>query len=136
MNSNTGLLTCTRSGCRKQYNLSENTENSCKYHDGKPIFHDLKKGWTCCNIIVYDWDEFQKIEGCKVGSHTNETNNNTEFFKSQTVSNAQKGIDNIKDNNTQPKDIAEYERKQKLLEEEKKKREAEKPKEIIVIILI
>lgn len=37
---------------------SENGPEACNYHSGKPLFHDLKKGWTCCNMIVYDWDEF------------------------------------------------------------------------------
>lgn len=47
---------CKRHGCRQQYQDSENTDTSCNYHPGKPIFHDTKKGWTCCNKIVYDWD--------------------------------------------------------------------------------
>ena len=64
-------LKCLRPGCLKKYKESENTETSCNYHSGKPIFHDLKKGWTCCNKIVYDWDEFQKIVGCVQGSHSN-----------------------------------------------------------------
>lgn len=35
------------------------------------MFHDLKKGWTCCNTVVYSWDEFEKIKGCKLGKHSN-----------------------------------------------------------------
>lgn len=135
---NNKKIMCTRTGCRKEYLESENTETSCRFHDGKPIFHDLKKGWTCCNIIVYDWEEFTNLVGCKVGAHTTQPNNNTEFFKSQTISNAQKGIENISNNtiNEKPKDIGEYERKQKEIEEEKKKLQAEKPKEIIVKYII
>ena len=34
------------------------------------MFHDTKKGWTCCNTVVYDWDEFQKIPACSHGAHT------------------------------------------------------------------
>lgn len=129
----TSKLMCTRQGCRKEYIENENTETSCRYHDGKPIFHDLKKGWTCCGVVVYDWDEFTKIQGCKVASHCNNSaNNQTEFFKSQTVNTAQKGIENSQVAQQQPKDIGEYERKQKQIEEEKKKKEMEKPKEIIV----
>ena len=64
-------LKCLRPGCLKKYHENENTATSCKYHSGKPIFHDLKKGWTCCNKIVYDWDEFQKIVGCMEGNHSN-----------------------------------------------------------------
>ena len=59
--------TCKHNGCRKKYFEKENTDGICQYHPGKPIFHDTKKGWTCCNKIVYDWDEFQKIPNCAVG---------------------------------------------------------------------
>lgn len=64
-------LKCKRHGCRKEYKESENTETSCNYHPGKPIFHDLKKGWTCCNKIVFDWDEFEKLPTCAVAKHSN-----------------------------------------------------------------
>jgi hypothetical protein len=43
------LKKCKRPGCLKKYKESENKENSCHHHPGKPIFHDLKKGWDCCN---------------------------------------------------------------------------------------
>ena len=61
---------CARPGCGKEYKESENTEVSCKYHNGKVIFHDTKKGWTCCKQVVYDFEEFQKIQGCTTGLHT------------------------------------------------------------------
>ena len=64
-------IKCLRLGCMKKYKASENSETACSYHNGKPIFHDLKKGWTCCNQIVYDWDEFKLLKGCQVGSHSN-----------------------------------------------------------------
>lgn len=121
---------CKRQGCNREYTESENTSTSCYYHDGKPIFHDIKKGWTCCEIIVYDWDEFMKIKGCKVGCHTTEASVKPDFFKSQTVSTAQKGIDN---NPTQSvKDVKEYEKEQKRIEDEKKLKEEAKPKIPIV----
>ena len=63
---------CKRLGCNKSYEESKNDGLSCKFHSGKPIFHDIKKGWDCCNKIVYDWDEFQKIEGCCTGPHSDE----------------------------------------------------------------
>jgi disease resistance protein len=123
---------CKRQGCRKEFTEIENSETACKYHDGKPIFHNLKKGWTCCNITVYDWDEFQKIQGCKVANHTSE-NQDTEFFKSQTVSNAEKGIQKFSNSEvkTEVKSIQQYEEEQKRKEEEKKKLEQNKPREII-----
>jgi disease resistance protein len=58
---------CKRAGCKKYYYDSTNTQTSCKFHPGKPIFHDIKKGWDCCGKIAYDWEEFEKIEGCCVG---------------------------------------------------------------------
>jgi hypothetical protein len=124
---------CSRKGCLKKYADSENSDTACFYHDGKPMFHDVKKGWTCCNVIVYDWDEFMKIQGCKVGSHTDVVQSEEGFFKSSTVSNAEKGLNKFSDggNATKVKDIKEYEEEQRKIEEEKKKKESEKPKEII-----
>lgn len=64
-----GKYRCTNKGCNKDYLPDENNPDACGYHPGAPIFHDLKKGWTCCNKIVYDWDEFQKLPTCAVGAH-------------------------------------------------------------------
>lgn len=134
---------CMRPGCGKKYFEAENNETSCNFHDGKPIFHDVKKGWTCCNKLVYDWDEFSKLVGCKQGKHS-DVKQEAQFFKSNTVSNAQAGIEkankaNGNINNPQPvvtKTIEEHEREQKLKEEERKKLESEKPKVLVVLILI
>ncbi|CAK64510.1 unnamed protein product (macronuclear) [Paramecium tetraurelia] len=115
---------CKRNGCKKAYNQNENNDQACKHHPGKPIFSDLKKGWTCCNKIVYDWDEFMKIEPCAVGKHTNvEDTEGGEFYQSKTVQNAQKGIDNFADSAPQPvRKIDDYNReeaeKKKLLEQQ------------------
>ncbi|EGR34877.1 integrin beta-1-binding protein, putative [Ichthyophthirius multifiliis] len=92
------LKKCKRGGCNKKYTEQENLPNSCRFHPGKPIFHDTKKGWTCCNKIVYDWDEFQNIETCAEGMHTDvDSNQQTvgqdQFYKSSTVANAQKALD-------------------------------------------
>ena len=81
-----------RPGWGQKYKDSENTASSCKFHNGKPIFHDVKKGWECCNKIVYDWEEFQKIEGCWIGKHSDEKVT-SDFWKSSTVSNAKTAID-------------------------------------------
>jgi hypothetical protein len=63
----------------------------------------------------------------------------SQFFKSNTVANAQAGLD--RQNNTQqmsmptkvvPKTIEEHEKEQKLKDEEKKKAEMDKPKVLIV----
>jgi disease resistance protein len=122
-------LKCMRPGCGKEYFEKDNTDTTCNYHPGKPIFHDVKKGWTCCNKLVYDWDEFTKLTGCEVARHT-DIKQEAEFFKSSTVDNAQKGIDKVE--KAPIKSINEYEKEVKKLEEEKKKLEADKPKEIIV----
>merc|ERR1712032_1686128 len=129
-------LKCLNPGCGKKYKESENTDTSCHFHDGKPIFHDVKKGWTCCNKLVYDWDEFQKLIGCKDGRHSN-VKKDTQFFKSSTVANAQKGIDNQPQPvQTMPqpvanKSIEDYQKEQKIKEEEKKKAEMAKPKVLV-----
>eukprot|EP01015_Nassula_variabilis_P022856 TRINITY_DN4226_c0_g1_i15.p3 TRINITY_DN4226_c0_g1~~TRINITY_DN4226_c0_g1_i15.p3 ORF type:complete len:111 (+),score=25.95 TRINITY_DN4226_c0_g1_i15:175-507(+) len=95
------LKACKNAGCRKKFSDSENHDQACKHHTGKPMFHDLRKGWTCCNKIVYDWDEFEKIEPCAVGSHSDKKadagQNQDAFYKSGTVSNAAKAIE--KENN-------------------------------------
>ena len=92
MESNSTVLKkCARPGCRKPYSDEENDGAACRFHSGKPIFHDIKKGWDCCQRIVYDWDEFEKIEGCCTGPHTDQAQK-TEFWKSSTVSNASAGL--------------------------------------------
>ena len=63
---------CKRPGCNKRYKESENSQSACAFHNGPPIFHDLRKGWSCCQVIVYDWEEFEKIPGCCTGMHTDE----------------------------------------------------------------
>lgn len=35
----------------------------------QPIFHEGSKGYFCCKRRVLEFDEFLKIEGCKVGKH-------------------------------------------------------------------
>ena len=122
---------CTRLGCQKEYYEKDNVEGCCHYHDGKPIFHDIKKGWTCCNVVVYDWDESQKIPPCKTGKHTCDPNQKIEFFKSSTVANAQKAIDKD-ENGKKILNVNDYNKEQQKLEEEKKKAEGEKPKQIVM----
>jgi disease resistance protein len=82
---------CKRPGCAKKYQESQNSSVACKFHNGKPIFHDLKKGWTCCNIIVYEWEEFQKIQGCCTGAHSDEKLEGDLFYQSSTVAHATNG---------------------------------------------
>ena len=61
---------CQRRGCQKDFKISENTNTSCCYHSGQPIFHDAVKFWSCCaNTKCYDFDEFMAVKGCCVGQH-------------------------------------------------------------------
>ena len=67
-----GAKRCKRPGCNKYYHDSHNDGAACRFHSGKPIFHDQRKGWTCCNQIVYSWEEFEQIVGCCMGQHTDD----------------------------------------------------------------
>ena len=116
---------CRNPGCKKKYNESENNDQACQYHAGKPIFHDLKKGWACCNQIAYDWEEFEKLKTCAVGKHTDidpfsSQNGQDQFFKSNTVAYAKQAVDKIEAEKV--KTIEEYNRE---VEEKRKKKEAE-----------
>lgn len=107
---------CQNPGCQRDYLEAENSDTACRYHSGKPIFHDVKKGWACCNQIVYDWDEFARIPGCQQGRHSDEKRS-TEFQPSQIVENAQRALD--RDSRNRPiRNIEDYERE----EEEKQKK--------------
>lgn len=117
---------CSRLGCLKNYTDEENSDTACRFHNGNPIFHDIKKGWTCCNKIVYDWDEFKNIEPCQVGRHSDEKVN-VDFFKSQTVSRAEEGIKNFGEQPKVIKNIDDY-----LAAEQKKEDSKEKPQQEIV----
>ena len=128
--------TCSNNGCKQKYHSHLNTPESCVHHPGKPIFHDLKKGWACCNIIVYDWEEFQKIKGCKTGPHLPKTtslpgtSNQSEFEKSVTVSRAENSINNYPENSNQTvikvKNIEDFNKEQEALAALKKVEVADK----------
>ncbi|KAJ2822502.1 hypothetical protein GGI24_003928 [Coemansia furcata] len=62
---------CTRNGCGQEYTDSTNDQMACQYHPGIPKFHEGLKGWTCCKTRVHSFDDFMKIEGCKLGEHEN-----------------------------------------------------------------
>ena len=87
-----GPKRCKRHGCLKHYAEEDNGEGQCHFHPGQPIFHDLKKGWTCCNKIVFDWDEFQKLPTCATGIHTDNKDDAQGFFQSGTVKTAATAI--------------------------------------------
>ena len=74
-----GRYICANKGCTAKTftDAEKDLEDACKYHTGAPVFHDLKKYWSCCNPdgqqgkdkIAYDWDEFMKLPTCSVGKH-------------------------------------------------------------------
>ncbi|TDH67757.1 hypothetical protein CCR75_002838 [Bremia lactucae] len=76
---------CKNHGCQKKFLNEENHDEACSYHRLPPLFHDMKKGWQCCSSkMVYDWDDFEKIEPCVVGCHS-EVGSNEQFAASPTV---------------------------------------------------
>ena len=73
MNKDGTRYMCANKGCKdKSFVPEENSEEACQHHPGEPVFHDLKKYWTCCkdqHKPALDWDEFMKIPTCAVGAH-------------------------------------------------------------------
>lgn len=66
----------------------------------------LQKASVCPNNSRYDWDEFQKIEGCATAEHTNiKDTGATDFWKSQTVSNAKTGLEKVEQAPVQAQEI-------------------------------
>ncbi|KAM6381511.1 integrin beta-1-binding protein 2 isoform 2-T3 [Pluvialis apricaria] len=63
---------CYNKGCGQRFDLEHNTEDSCLYHPGVPIFHDALKGWSCCKKRTTDFSEFLSIKGCTKGFHSKE----------------------------------------------------------------
>jgi hypothetical protein len=69
--ANAGKLRCKNYGCGKYYTEEENVDGCCKHHVMPPFFHDTIKGWQCCrDKKAFDWEEFQLIEGCSAGKHS------------------------------------------------------------------
>jgi len=66
-----GCAKCVHWECKKMYVIAENNSKACKYHAGRPVFHDGAKWWTCCSAgrKAYDWDTFMKIPKCRIGFH-------------------------------------------------------------------
>ena len=67
--SKDGKYMCANKGCADiKFNLEDNGPTACKHHLGEPVFHDLKKYWSCCTgKPAYDWEEFMKLPKCAVG---------------------------------------------------------------------
>ena len=54
------------------FTLNSTFLESCTYHPGLPFFHDVYKGWSCCNKKSVDFTEFLNIKGCTKAKHSNE----------------------------------------------------------------
>ncbi|CAH0490145.1 unnamed protein product [Peronospora farinosa] len=82
-------LQCKNHGCQQKILDEENSDQACRHHILPPLFHDMKKGWQCCSSkMVYDWDDFEKIEPCTVGRHST-VGPNEQFAMSPTVAAAE-----------------------------------------------
>jgi len=75
---------CSNPGCNEEYDEKSNKENSCVFHDGKPLFHEGLKGWSCCSKRVTNFDELFTIAGCKTGFHKTEEKNLPNYFVKDT----------------------------------------------------
>ncbi|OAV96396.1 hypothetical protein PTTG_04028 [Puccinia triticina 1-1 BBBD Race 1] len=67
------MATCTRQGCGKKFDPTQNLQAECVFHPGQPVFHEGLKSWSCCkekNKPVMEFDQFMKIEGCATGVHS------------------------------------------------------------------
>ncbi|XP_032534964.1 cysteine and histidine-rich domain-containing protein 1 [Chiroxiphia lanceolata] len=65
-------LLCYNRGCGQRFDPENNTEDSCTYHPGVPVFHDALKGWSCCKRRTTDFSDFLSIVGCTKGLHNSE----------------------------------------------------------------
>uniref|UniRef100_A0A8D0GM80 Cysteine and histidine-rich domain-containing protein 1 n=1 Tax=Sphenodon punctatus TaxID=8508 RepID=A0A8D0GM80_SPHPU len=63
---------CYNRGCGQRFDPGSNTEESCTYHPGVPVFHDALKGWSCCKRRTTDFSDFLNIVGCTKGFHNGE----------------------------------------------------------------
>ncbi|ORY62214.1 Pyruvate/Phosphoenolpyruvate kinase-like domain-containing protein [Pseudomassariella vexata] len=59
---------CRRKTCNVAYKKGQvrSNDEQCVHHPGVPIFHEGSKGYSCCKRRVLEFDQFMKIEGCKI----------------------------------------------------------------------
>jgi hypothetical protein len=60
---------CRHHGCNEKFEDDSSRTASCVYHPGLAVFHEGSKYWTCCKPRCAEFEEFLKIQGCKVGRH-------------------------------------------------------------------
>jgi len=65
-----GTAKCLNKGCQIVFRVDENSNSSCRYHSGQPVFHDAIKYWSCCpEKKCYDFETFLQVAGCSTGFH-------------------------------------------------------------------
>lgn len=72
MEEQAAKVRCQRMGCDVMFSPDDNPDDSCRYHDSGPFFHDGIKEWSCCKKRSHDFSLFLAIPGCKTGKHTTE----------------------------------------------------------------
>lgn len=60
---------CRHNGCKDAFVDDSSRTEPCVYHPGLAVFHEGSKYWSCCKPRCAEFEEFLKIEGCKVGRH-------------------------------------------------------------------
>lgn len=59
---------CKNKGCSVSYE-GEQSQTTCMYHSGQPIFHEGLKYWSCCQKKTTDFNAFLNQIGCERGKH-------------------------------------------------------------------
>jgi len=77
------VQTCRHKGCGEKFTERANHDKACHFHPGPPIFHERQKGWACCNVVKFDFDDFLKIPPCAVGRHSADENDGPEYGKTR-----------------------------------------------------
>ena len=60
---------CRHHACNEIFVDDSSRTEACVYHPGLAVFHEGSKYWTCCKPRCAEFEEFLKIQGCKVGRH-------------------------------------------------------------------
>ncbi|XP_072482946.1 integrin beta-1-binding protein 2 isoform X3 [Notamacropus eugenii] len=60
---------CQNTGCGAVFQGSESDASPCRFHPGRPRFHEGMKSWSCCGITTVDFSTFLAQPGCSLGRH-------------------------------------------------------------------
>jgi len=71
---------CTHFGCKKRFPRG-GPYPECRYHAKPPVFHETAKFWSCCpNKKAYEFEEFENIPGCLVGTCSEVKDDTSKMF--------------------------------------------------------